>query len=188
VARQILRFLGTRYGIALVLFVLVMGVVAIARAASGPVENDQLGPPPPVTTTPATASAAPTASTTGTVPGDDGVADSEGPLSPSSLPGMPAPDAVAVDFARAWLTTDGRSNEQWLKGMEPYATRNLLDKLKGVDPTEVPANAIRGPARVTTRDALLVEVSVPVQPGTLILRVLGTSGRWLVDGVNWERP
>jgi hypothetical protein len=33
----------------------------------------------------------------------------------------------------------------------------------------------------------LVEVDVPVTPGTLKLRLLVTNGRWLVDGVSWER-
>jgi hypothetical protein len=178
VARQVLRFLGSRYGIALVLVVIVIGVVSVARAVSGPSRVETVGPPPAVATTVASSGEL----------GDDSVATSESPAVPTSIPGAPPPDAVAVDFTRAWLNSRGVSSDQWVNGLKPYATAHLLDRLKGADPTSVPADAIRGPAQVRARDSLLTEVSVPVAPGTLNLRLVVSDGRWLVDSVDWERP
>jgi hypothetical protein len=44
-----------------------------------------------------------------------------------------------------------------------------------------------GPAVVQNRAAQFVEVTLPVDSGTVRLRLLSTNGRWLVDGVDWER-
>ena len=71
--RQVLRFLGTRYGVALVLGLLVLGTVGLVRAAGGgsssPPPTDPVVAPPP-------GSVAATA-------GDDSVATSEAPATPS---------------------------------------------------------------------------------------------------------
>jgi hypothetical protein len=94
---------------------------------------------------------------------------------------------VALDFANAWLRSTGVTSAQWVKGMEPYSTKRLLEQFKDADPTSVPAESVSGPVTVRPRDSQLVEVDVPVTPGTLKLRLLVTNGRWLVDGVSWER-
>lgn len=175
-ARRILRLLGSRYGLALVGIVLVVVVVGVARAVSGPQESDTVGPPPPVQV-----SASPDEL------GDDSVATSEGPPSAASISGVPAPEKVALDFTNAWLRSTGVTSAQWVQGMQPYSTKRLLEQFKDADPTSVPAESIRGPVTVRPRDSQLVEVDVPVTPGTLKLRLLVTNGRWLVDGVSWER-
>jgi hypothetical protein len=157
--------------------VLVVVIVGVARAVSGPEPIEVVGPPPPLQVSPSSSDEL----------GDDSVATSEGPPSISAIPGIPAPDAVALDFARAWLQTKGVTSTQWVKSLEPYSTKRLLDQFKDVDPTSVPADSIRGPATVRARDSQLAEVDIPVTPGTLKLRVLVSSGHWLVDGVSWER-
>jgi hypothetical protein len=176
-ARQFLRLLGTRYGLALIGVVLVVAVVGAARAIGGPQPVESVGPPPPVQVTPTATEEL----------GDDSVATSESPAAPTSIPGAAPPDAVALDFARAWLRSQGVTSAQWVKGLEPHITRRLLDEYKDADPTSVPANSIRGPAQVRARDSQLVEVDIPVTPGTLKLRLLVSGGRWLVDAVSWER-
>jgi hypothetical protein len=163
---------------ALLLGVLILAVVGVARVATGPVGVESVGPPPPVAPTP----------TTSPEHGDDSVATSESPAVPTSIPGAPGPDVVALDFTRAWLKSRGVTSAEWLKGLQPYATPRLMAEFQDADPTSVPADAIRGPAQVRARAPLLAEVSVPVEPGTLRLRLLVTGGRWLVDGVDWERP
>ena len=55
------------------------------------------------------------------------------------------------------------------------------------DPADVPADRATGPVRVENRGAAFVEATVPVGSGTLRLRLVATNGRWLVDGVDWER-
>ena len=174
-ARGILRFLGTRYGLALIGVVLVVAVVGVARAIGGPRPVDSIGAPPPLSS-PSSSSEL----------GDDSVANSESPPVATSIPGAAAPDAVALDFARAWLRSKGVTSAQWVKGLQPFITPRLLDQYKDADPTTVPADSIRGPAQIRVRDASLVEADIPVTPGTLKLRLLVTNGRWLVDGVSWE--
>jgi hypothetical protein len=176
-ARQILRLLGTRYGLALIGVVLVVVVVSIARAVGGPRPVESVGPPPPVHVTPTATEEL----------GDDSVATSESPPSPTSIPGVAPPDAVALDFARAWLRSQGVTSAQWVKGLEPFITRRLLEEYRDADPTSVPASSIRGPAQVRARDSQLAEVDVPVTPGMLKLRLIVSGGRWLVDAVSWER-
>jgi hypothetical protein len=157
--------------------VLVVIVVGVARAVSGPQPFEAVGPPPPLQLSPSSSE----------LLGDDSVATSEGPPSVSVIPGVPAPEAVAMDFAQAWLRTNGVTSAQWVKSLEPYSTKRLLEQFKDVDPASVPAESVRGPATVRPRDSQLAEVDVPVTPGILKLRVLVSSGRWLVDGVSWER-
>jgi hypothetical protein len=178
VARQVLRFLGTRYGFALVLVVLVIGVVAVARVASGPPDVESVGPPAPVVV-----SSGPDAEL-----GDDSIGSPESSPVPSTIPGAAPPDVVAVDFAKAWLKTKGVTSAEWIRGLKPYSTQRLLDRLAGADPKSVPATSVRGPAQIRVRDAVVTEVSVPVQPGVLNLRLTVGNNRWLVDGVDWERP
>jgi len=175
-ARGILRFLGTRYGMALIGIVLVLAVVGVARAISGSRPVESVGSPPLLSS--------PTASSE---LGDDSVANSESPPVATAIPGSAAPDVVALDFTRAWLRSKGVTSVQWVKGLQPYITPRLLEQYKDADPESVPADSIRGPAQVRVRDSQLVEVEVPVTPGTLKLRLLVANGRWLVDGVSWER-
>ncbi len=180
-ARQILRLLGTRYGVALVLIVVVVAAVGVARSVGG-------GSRPGSTTVAPRTSAASTAPSADSSLGDDSVATSEGPATPRTAPGAPGPGDVAMSFAKAWLRPNGVSPQQWLSGMRPYATKTLIDRLAGADPATVPADAVRGELQTRVRDSELVEVSIPVNPGLLRLRVIFTEARWLVDSVAWDRP
>jgi hypothetical protein len=51
----------------------------------------------------------------------------------------------------------------------------------------VPADRIAGDLELIPRGRKYVEVAVPVDSGRLILRLIAPEGRWLVDGVDWER-
>jgi len=80
-ARGILRFLGTRYGMALIGIVLVLAVVGVARAISGSRPVESVGSPPLLSS--------PTASSE---LGDDSVANSESPPVATAIPGAAAPE------------------------------------------------------------------------------------------------
>jgi hypothetical protein len=175
--RQVLRLLGSRYGIALILVVVVLGIVGITRAIAGPYRSTSAYPG--VDPTPTT-SIDPTA-------GDDSLVSPEAPPPPSTSPGSPEPESVATSFVQAWLTHDGVTPDQWRAGFAKYATANLRSKFKETDPAGVPAQRTTGPVVLQSRAATYVEASVPVDSGTVRLRLLGTNGRWLVDGVDWER-
>lgn len=175
--RPVLRLLGTRYGIALLLMLLVLGVVGLTRAVSGP----------GFSTPPADSADGPAASPLPPGTGDDGLHGSASPAPPSTSPGAPTPSEIATAFARAWLDHDGVTAEQWREKLARYATKTLLDQFAETDPAGVPASRITGPIRLESRGATFVEAVVPVDSGTLRLSLLGTDGRWLVDAVDWER-
>lgn len=187
--RRVLQLLGTsalrsRLGIAVVLVVIIFGIVGVARIVSGP-DDSPPGAFLPADTSSPVATVNPTA-------GDDGVAEPEAESTtvadpgPSLRPDAAAADVVAKAFADAWLnrTADAKA---WYAALLPNATSDLAVKLKDVDPIVVPAERLTGSPTVVPRGSGFVEVSYPVDSGTLRLRLIVEQGRWLVDGVDWER-
>jgi hypothetical protein len=175
--RPILRLLGTRYGMALVLTVLVLAVVGVMRGVAGSYRAAPYGPaigPSPVDSIDPTA-------------GNDSLLIPESPSPPVTSPGAAEPTTVATSFLKAWLAHTGVTPEQWRASFAKYATTALRDKLKGTDPAGVPAERITGSVVLQDRGASYVEAAIPVDSGTVRLRLLATNGRWLVDGVDWER-
>ncbi|WP_018352322.1 hypothetical protein [Longispora albida] len=175
-----LSYLGARYGIALGLALLIAGLVLTVRLA-GPAPGGE-----PVM---------PGGTGTQAVPATQEHADeghdlepSRAPASPSTGAGFAPPDVVAKTFTSAWLRHTGVSGEQWLTGLKPYATAALLDKLKGVDPAGVPAERITGdPVPGAFAGQAFVEYRLPVDSGTLTLRLIAQNGQWRVDTIDWER-
>jgi hypothetical protein len=176
--RTVLRLLGTRYGMALIAALLVLVVVGVVRAFAGSYRSASVD-----------AGAEPTHSAVVIDPtaGDDSIPTPEAPPAPSTSPGAPAPEVVAAAFVGAWLHHDGVTPEQWQAGFARYATPALRAKFKDTDPAGVPAQRTTGPVVLQSRAATFVEASVPVDSGTVRLRLIATNGRWLVDGVDWER-
>jgi hypothetical protein len=174
--RAVLRLLGTRYGMALMLALLVLGVVGITRAVAGPYQATTVNP-----------AVEPSFSSINPTPGDDSVLTPDSPAPPVTSPGASEPAVVATDFVQAWLNHNGVTPEQWRAGFARYATAALRDKLTDTDPAGVPAQRITGEITVQNRAAQFVEASLPLDSGTVHLRLLSTNGRWLVDGVDWER-
>lgn len=181
--RPILRMLGSRYGMALVLAVLVIGVVAVTRTFLGSNPADDAAPFLPPITESAPASVGPTL-------GDDSEFEpSEDPAAPgvSLSPGGPEPTVVATRFLAAWLKHTGVTAAQWRAGMTPHATPALMAKFKDTDPSGVPASRATGTMRVETRSAAVVEALTTVDSGTVRLRLIPVAGVWKVDGVDWGR-
>ena len=56
-----------------------------------------------------------------------------------------------------------------------------------MDPAGVPATRLTGDPTITLRTDVFAQVSVPADSGTLLLTLLNQTGRWRVDGVDWER-
>ncbi|HWH00732.1 MAG TPA: hypothetical protein VNV66_15775 [Pilimelia sp.] len=173
--------LRSRYAVAALLALLVLGAVGVARLAAPP-PDDPVGvvtaPKGPITTVHPTV-------------GDDGVVGTpsatRGSGSPTPAVDTAAPRAAARAFADAWLLHRGVTGDQWRAGLRPHATTDLMDRLANTDPARVPAERIVGALTAVAHGATFVEVAVPVDSGRLVLRVLAVEGRWLVDGVDWER-
>src|SRR6266536_1536229 len=178
--RPVLRLLGTRYGMALLLALLVLGVVGITRAVAGSYRATTTAPPIEPSQTSSAAAVDPPA-------GNDSLVTPDSPAPPVTSPGAAPPEKVAADFTRAWLTHEGVTAEQWRSSFATFATATLRDSLKDTDPAGVPAQRMTGPVVLQNRAETFVEASIPVDSGTVRLRMLADKGRWLVDGVDWER-
>ena len=82
----------------------------------------------------------------------------------------------------------GVTADQWLAGLIPYATTELAKKLKGVDPVGVPADRLTGePSPGVFSGQSFVEYRLPVDSGSLVLRLVSDRGQWKVDTIDWER-
>ncbi|HKS98220.1 MAG TPA: hypothetical protein VJT31_01720 [Rugosimonospora sp.] len=174
---QVLRLLGSRYVLVLLLLLGIGTVIIIGRALGGP------GSPTGVTA--GVASAAPTVIASGAE--DDSVQAPESPPGPSTSPGATPPQTEATRFLTAWLNHTTVTPDAWYAGMKKYMTSNLAGELAGVDPADVPAARMTGPVTLIDQAADLVQASIPVDSGVVTLRLLATNGRWLVDGVDWTR-
>lgn len=171
---HILRILGTRYGAALGLLLLIAMVVGIGKVAGGHPDTPGTAGPPIVATD--------------SYPPDDGLDSPPPVVSPSTSPGAPGPQQVALSFTRSWLHHTGISQAEWHAGLAPYATGRLSDELADTDPSAVPANELTGDPTLVPHAASYVDVILPLDSGTLDLRLIADQGRWLVDGVDWQRP
>jgi hypothetical protein len=119
--------------------------------------------------------------------GDDGEGSPPPEARPVTSPGAPNPEDVATSFATAWLNHRGVDSTGWLAGLRPHATGRLAEKLSGTDPAGVPADRLAGAPQLVPHGESFVEVNLPVDSGMLRLRLIAENGRWLVDGVDWER-
>jgi hypothetical protein len=167
--RWLFNRLGGRIAIALGLAAVVAFVVVIGKTV-GTVEEQpsfRAEPAPLVTADPTV--------------GDDGVIE----RSLSSYPDDGAITTIAVQFARAWLRRDLTATE-WNSGISSLTTSALADDLDGVDPSTVPATQQAGQPRIVLRMDAYAKVSIPMDTGTLTLKIFKESNRWLVGEVDWE--
>lgn len=172
------RVLTTRYGIALLIAMVVFGILGAAKLAAGPAARDDLG---------VRDDQSYVIITVNPTPGDDGEVSPAPVPQPVTSSGAATPDKVATAFATAWVDHRGKDSASWLRGLRPHSTSSLLDKLSGVDPVGVPADRLAGAVQLVPRGESFVEALVPVDSGLLRLRLIAGGGRWLVDGVDWER-
>jgi hypothetical protein len=177
--RSLTGLFRSRWGVALVIAVLVLAIVGVGRifsdsTAAGPI-TEEVPPAPTATIDPSH--------------DDDGViADDEPPPSPTTSPGSAEPEAVAYAFAAAWVDHKNVSAKTWHNGLVPNATQDLAAELDGVDPADVPADSVVGrPALEPIGDGL-VNAVVTVNSGKLTLQLVAPEGRWLVNDVDWEGP
>ncbi|WP_433082791.1 hypothetical protein ACQP1P_02770 [Dactylosporangium sp. CA-052675] len=177
--RTVLRLLGTRYGVALVLVVIVLVIVTLGRTVlddeRGGSANDAVGP----TVEPVPKSADPFISL-----GDDGVDESVAPA-PSLSKGAADAATVATRFAKAWLRKPGVTGDQWRAGLKPDASTDLMASLADTDPADVPTSTITGTAQLQANGATTV-ARVPAEGGTIVLGLQVSGGRWQVTSLDWE--
>lgn len=166
----------SRWGVALIIAVLVLAVVGFGRLFSdGSAPRTPLGaasPAPEISVNP---------------DDEDSVISPEPPPSPTTSPGTAPPEQVAYAFAAAWADHESVSAEEWHDRLVPNATKNLADELDGTDPADVPAGRVEGRPELVPLGEGLVDAVVTVDTGKLTLRLVAPEGRWLVDGIDWAR-
>lgn len=177
--RSVTGLFRSRWGVAIVIAVLVLAIVGVGRIFS-----DGSGTEPLTETI----SAAPTASIDPSQDDDGVIVDNEPPPTPTTNPGSAEPEAVAYAFAAAWVDHKNVSAKTWHNGLVPNTTQGLSEELDGVDPADVPANKVIGrPSLVPIGDGL-VNAVVTVDTGKLTLQLVAPDGRWLVDDIDWDGP
>jgi hypothetical protein len=140
---------------------------------------------------------------TSAAPGTSGQAGGAGPTAgqqtvsapPSDLPtrqtgpaqtptsAAPAPKALetATLWAKAWVThPQGITSEQWLNALRPYTTEEQIAVMSTVDPANIPATEVTGPATAIVSYTTSVEASLPTNGGTLSITVISTPQGWKV--------
>jgi len=172
--------LRSRTGVALVLAAIVLLFVGVARLFGDNATNNNWAPD-------ALAGQSGAALATGRTNGpDDGVVSALPTVTPSVAKGAATPTQVAQAFAGSWLEKS-RSAQTWLDALRPHCTQQLLDQLKDVDPSTVPANRVAGEVTLMVYSETAVQVTIPLDSGHLLLRLVGPNGHWFVDGVDWDR-
>ncbi len=169
--RNLLRRVGARTGISVGLILLVTAVVVVFRLADDRRADPPFRPDPVLTRS---------------------VAASEGDDGPVAEPpdGDYADDervlAAANDFTTAWVQRTLPAAE-WLDGLRPFATEDLIERLTGVDPLDVPSGAEPGQPTIRNRSGVYADVVVPIGPSDqLALGLVSADGRWLVATLDRE--
>ena len=169
------RIFRSRWGVAIVLGVIVLAIVGLARLFS----DDDGARPSLSTGSPAPAVSADPAE-------DDSIIDTAPPPSPSTSPGRAQPEAVAYAFASAWADHKSVTPDTWRDQLLPNSTKRLADELEGVDPASVPADRVIGRPSLVPVSETVVNAVVTMDSGKLSLRLVAPDGHWLVDGIDWD--
>ncbi|HEY7222986.1 MAG TPA: hypothetical protein VH561_05125 [Micromonosporaceae bacterium] len=166
-----LRRIGLRSSVSLALILIVVAVLVVARLAADHRRTVEPLPRPVDTVAPAT-----------DTEGNDSADDEE----PNSFHDDGTVLASATGFATAWLRRDLPASE-WLDGMRPYATADLIERLNAVDPLDVPPSAVIGQPTIRQRADDYAEVLVPIGVHDALALTLARSGtNWLVATVDRE--
>lgn len=102
---------------------------------------------------------------------------------PSATPASKgSPVEVATGLVTAWAKpAEGES--QWLAGMKPWATADLVSSMTGTDPAQVPATRVTGDAALRAINSSTATVSVPTDGGRVAVELVQQSGAWKANSL-----
>ena len=106
-----------------------------------------------------------------------------------SSPTPPEQDATSVvaRFAEAWVRRSLDASTWW-KGVSPLCEHGLAEKLRTVEPGNVPARATTGPRqRLGGSPAEGLQFRVSTNAGTLLVIVGALDGQWKITSIDFER-
>jgi hypothetical protein len=132
---------------------------------------------PMISTPPPTTPVAGSAPTPATVPGITSMSAG------LSAPASQSVTRVATAFAQAW-SSSGRSQQEWVRGIQPFVTPALAAGLAQTDPARVPATKVTGEAALVTASPTNASVRVPTDGGSIVVTLTrAASGGWQVSDV-----
>ena len=105
--------------------------------------------------------------------------------SPAQTPTSAAPAPKALEIATLWANAwvnhpEGVTTEQWLNALKPYTTEEQLAVMSTVDPRNIKATEVTGPATPKVSYTISVEVTLPTNGGILDITVISTPQGWRV--------
>lgn len=148
---------------ALVVAAVLAVLVLIAQLGGGDRPLPQAAPPaPPPTSARPSTTAPPSPSTT----------------APPALPSSPR--AAAEGFAKLWASPEMPRSEWWAR-LRPLATEEYAAVgLAQVDPGNVPARSVSGPATVVSESSGAASVTVPLDALAVSVQLTNDGGGWRV--------
>jgi cytoskeletal protein RodZ len=159
------------------------GAIALTTSNSGgqqhhmakPAATAPAAPPSSSAPAPAPASSAPPSSSSTPAP------SSSAPAPSSSAPHRPSATEIAGKWAAAFEAHKGKTQKEWLAGLEPYSTPELAKvELATVDPANVPGTTVTGHPTVTKDRPKDEHVRVPTNGRDLALVLVKTGDGWRV--------
>ncbi|WP_344677995.1 hypothetical protein [Saccharopolyspora taberi] len=103
------------------------------------------------------------------------------PTAPPRTAADPAGLAVVEAWGRAWVNhPPGTDRQRWLDGLRPHTTDEFLPEMASVDPANVPANAVTGPATPLESTATAMDVRLPTDAGEVQVHAIKTPAGWRV--------
>ena len=97
------------------------------------------------------------------------------------------PDPVAAGFAAAWVHADLPA-DRWWSTVAPFCEAGFAQRLRTVDPSNLPATKVTGtPVQVSPPVNGVAVFTVTTDGGVLVVTVAAVNGRWLVTGNDFRR-
>ena len=102
---------------------------------------------------------------------------------PAPTPPDPAGVQLAERFGQLWADhPPGTDRQQWAGRLQPLTSAEFQPLLRSVDPANVPANRITGPATPLRSTAGSMDVKLPTNAGDITVQLIRDPAGWRVAG------
>ena len=105
----------------------------------------------------------------------------------SPTPALAEANTVAARFAHAWARPEADS-QTWWDGVAFWCEEGLADKLRSVEPGNIPATTVTGPPQHTGGSAADgLRFHIPTNAGTLQVTIAALGDQWKVTTIDFDR-
>ena len=110
----------------------------------------------------------------------------DGVLGAAPAPADPAARRAAEQFVTAWARPRLPA-PAWLAGVRPHATPGYAALLETVDPANVPAHTVLGPAQVVLSTQHRADFDVPTDAGPMRVTCVLHGEQWLIATIEAQQ-